>query len=79
MVGKAESRLPTEREAFYTPTEREVLRLYALGLTRAASAQRMDIAQHTVTNHRSNIVSKTPGAACMVDALRFIGWLQPPA
>ena len=63
----------------YTPTEREVLRLYALGMTWQQTMHELRIGRNTLGTHWTRIMDKTPEATCHIDVLRVIGWLKVDA
>lgn len=74
----ADVRLPSDREAVFSPAERAVLRCYASGKTLAAALHDLRMTRATYYHHRSRIIAKTPDGQTLLDALRFVRWLQPP-
>lgn len=50
-----------------TPRQREILALYAQGLTRSSIARKLHISVHTVRVHRADIVTNL-GASSIVQA-----------
>ena len=60
-----------------TAAQTEVLRLRALGLTEDAISARLSISRYTARNHLNSAYLRLD-AACLVDALRAVGWLQVP-
>jgi len=61
-----------------TPRQTEVLRWRALGLTNPAVADALGVSEFTVRTLIARAFRST-NAACLVDALRAVGWLQVPA
>lgn len=49
----------TDQQANFTRREQEILYCIAEGLSSKAIAQRLAISEHTVSNHRKNMLTKT--------------------
>ena len=60
-----------------TPRQLEVLAVAAKGLTDAAVAHELGIAENTVGNHISNAL-QTLDASSKIEAFLHLGWLRPP-
>lgn len=60
-----------------TPRQREALRHRALGLTNAATAAEMGIAETTL-KETLKWAYRRLDASCLEDALRAVGWLTVP-